>query len=143
MVKLTESFLRGTTAYTIEVAIQKGMLGQALQSVDPSIVGAMVTIVMGTIKNSLLVAAGKMKPKEMGAALVDSLVMSAGYLVAAKIGGAIVQALGWEFPGAAYLLGSMIGCSIAAVYNIGKKKLISLIQYGFQGHKFPRLLLVR
>ena len=127
-----ESFLRGTTAYTIEVAIQKGMLGQALQSVDPSIVGAMVTIVMGTIKNSLLVASGKMKPKEMGAALVDSLVMSAGYLVAAKIGGAIVQALGWEFPGAAYLLGSLIGCSIAAVYNIGKKKLISFcVDTGF------------
>ena len=42
------------------------------------------------------------------------------------------QEVGWEFPGAAYLLGSLIGCSIAAVYNIGKKKLISFcVDTGF------------
>ena len=58
--------------------------------------------------------------------------MSAGYLFAAKIGGTIAQVIGWEFPGAAYLLGSLIGCSIAAVYNIGKKKLISFcVDTGF------------
>ncbi len=85
----------------------------------------LVTIVIGTIKNSLLVAAGRMNPKEMGMAFADTVVISTGYLLAAKIGGVIVQALGWEFPGAAYLMGSLIGCTISAIYNIGKKKLIS------------------
>lgn len=127
-----ESFLRGTIAYSVEIAIKEGLLGETLKSIDPSIVGVVVTIVIGTVKNSLLVAAGRMNPKEMGIAFADTVVISTGYMLAAKIGGAIVQALGWEFPGAAYLLGSLIGCTIAAIYNISKKKLISFcVDTGF------------
>ena len=45
---------------------------------------------------------------------------------------AIAQAIAFELPGLSYLLGSMIGCSVAAVYFIGKKHLISLcVDTGF------------
>lgn len=128
-----ESFLRGTTAYAVEMSIQKGMLGETLQQIaTPTAVGIAVVIVMNTIRNSLLVAAGKKTPAKMGEELVDTVVMTAGYVAGAKIGGAIAQTLAFELPGLAYVLGSMIGCSVAAVYFIGKKRLISLcVDTGF------------
>ena len=128
-----ESFLRGTTAYAVEMSIQKGLLGETLQqAVTPTAVGVAVVVVMNTIRNSLLVAAGKKSPAKMGEELVDTVVMTTGYLVGAKIGGAIAQTVAFELPGLAYILGSMIGCSVAAVYFIGKKRLISLcVDTGF------------
>lgn len=127
-----EAFLRGSIAYGLEVAIQQGILGEAMKAVPPTVVGTMVTIVLGTIKNSILVAAGKMTKAEMGMKFVDTVVMSSGYLVGMKIGGAIAQAINPHLPGIAYAIGSLIGCSVAVVYNIGKRKLISFcIDTGF------------
>ena len=85
-----------------------------------------------TVKNSILVAAGKMSTQQMGAAFVDTVVISGGYLVGAHIGGIIGQALGFELPVVGYLLGSLIGTSFCVIYNIGKKKLISFcVDTGF------------
>lgn len=114
------------------MAIQNGMLGEKFISVNPSIIGVAVTVVFGTIKDSILVAAGKMTANEMGMHFVDTLVVSSGYLVSMKIGGAIAQALLPELPGVGYAIGSLLGCSIAVVYNIGKKKFISFcVDTGF------------
>ena len=127
-----ESFLRGSIAYGVELAIQEGLLGAAMKAVPPTVVGAMVTIVMGTIKSSILVAAGKMTPREMGVKFIDTVVISTGYLAAMKIGGIIGQALAPNLPVIGYAIGSLIGCSVAVVYNIGKKKLISFcVDTGF------------
>ncbi len=127
-----EAFLRGSIAYGVEMAIQKGLFGEALKHVSPSIVGVAVTIIFGTIKDSILVAVGKMSPKEMGMHFVDTLVVSSGYLVSMKVGGAIVQALFPELPGIGYAIGSLLGCSVAVVYNIVKKKVISFcVDTGF------------
>lgn len=58
--------------------------------------------------------------------------VSSGYLVGMKIGGAITQALCPQLPGVSYAIGSLLGCSLAVVYNIGKKKLISFcVDTGF------------
>ena len=68
----------------------------------------------------------------MGAKFVDTIVVSSGYLVGMKIGGAITQALCPQLPGVSYAIGSLLGCSLAVVYNIGKKKLISFcVDTGF------------
>lgn len=127
-----EAFLRGSIAYGVEMAIQEGMLGEALTQVNPSVVGVAVTVILGTIKDSIMVAAGKMTAKEMGEKFVDTIVVSSGYLVGMKIGGAIAQALCPQLPGISYAIGSLLGCSLAVVYNIGKKKLISFcVDTGF------------
>ena len=127
-----EGFLRGSVACYVQIMCVKGALGEAFKAADPTMVGAIVSIAMGTVKNSILVAAGKMTPKQMGAAFVDSVVVTSGYLLGTKIGGMIGQALGFEAPIVGYLLGSIVGCSLAAVYNIGKKKLISFcVDTGF------------
>ena len=120
-----EAFLRGSVAYGVQAAIQNGLLGEALKSVTPSVVGVAVSLVLGTIKNSILVAVGKMTSAEMSMQFVDTLVISSGYLVSMKIGGVIAQALFPQLPGISYAIGSLLGCSFAVVYNIGKNKLIS------------------
>ncbi len=127
-----ESFLRGSIAYGVEMAIQEGLLGEALVGINPSIVGVAVTIIYGTVKDSILVAAGKMTSKEMGIHFADTLVVSSGYLVGMKLGGIIAQALFPQLPGISYAIGSLLGCSIAVLYNIGKKKFISFcVDTGF------------
>lgn len=92
------AFLRGSIAYGVEMAIQKGMVGESLKGVNPSVVGVAVTMILGTIKDSILVAAGKMSASEMGMHFVDTLVVSSGYLVSMKIGGAVAQKLFPELP---------------------------------------------
>ena len=127
-----EAFLRGSIAFGVQTALQEGLFGEALRNANPTIVGVVVTVVLGTIKNSIQVAAGKMTAAEMGMQFVDTLVVSSGYLVSMKIGGLIAQALFPELPGIGYAIGSLLGCSLAVVYNIGKNKLISFcIDTGF------------
>lgn len=127
-----EAFLRGSIAYVVEMAIQEGLLGETFKQVNASVVGVAVTVILGTIKDSILVAAGKMTTKEMGIKFIDTIVISSGYLVSMKVGGAIAQTLCPQLPGIGYAIGSLLGCSVAVVYNIGKKKLISFcVDTGF------------
>ncbi len=120
-----EGFLRGSVACTVQIMCAEGLLGEGLKAVDPSIVGAIVAVVMGTIKNSILVAAGKMTPSQMGSELRDSLVVTSGFLIGLKIGDLIRRALGIKLSIFGYLLGTLIGCAFAVVYKIGKKEFIS------------------
>lgn len=127
-----EAFLRGSTAYVVEMMAQNGILGETVKGMNPSVVGVAVTVIFGTIKDSILVAAGQMSAEEMGMHFVDTLVVSSGYLVGMKVGGMVAQALFPQLPGIGYAIGSLLGCSISIVYNIGKKKLISFcIDTGF------------
>ena len=108
------------------------MLGEAFKSINPTLLGTVVAVVLETVKNSLLVAAGKMTPKAMGVAFADSIVVSVGFVIGTKIGGIIGQALGFQLPVIGYLIGSLVGSACAVVYNIGKRKLISFcIDSGF------------
>lgn len=127
-----ESFLRGSIAYTVEMSIQNGLFGEAIQSVSPTIVGSMVAVILGTIKNSILVATGKMTANQMGGYLMDSIIISSGYIASMELGGMIVQALCPELPMVGYAIGSLLGCSLSVAYGIGKKHLISFcVDSGF------------
>lgn len=120
-----EGFLRGSISCSVMIMCQKGVLGEAFKSADPTVVGTIAAVVLETVKNSIMVAAGKMTAREMGAAFADSVIVSTGYVVGAKIGGIIGQALGFELPVVGYMIGSLVGCAFAAVYSIGKNTLIS------------------
>lgn len=127
-----EGFIRGSVAYYVKSVCDAGVLGAAFMEVPPELLGAVVAISLQTIKNSILVASGKMTATQMGEAFADSLVVAGGYLIGAKISGAIGTVLGWEIPVLGYMLGSLIGTSCAVVYNIGKRQLISLcVETGF------------
>ncbi|WP_155829950.1 hypothetical protein [Butyrivibrio sp. AC2005] len=140
-----EGFLRGSVSCTLMIMCEKGAFGEAMKAISPTALGIAVSIVMGTVKNSILVAAGKMTAQQMGSAFVDSVIVSAGFYagmvageaimsteVGASIGAVIGQLFGFQIPVVGYLLGSLIGCAFASAYNIGKKKLISFcVDTGF------------
>ncbi|MBQ7715447.1 MAG: hypothetical protein IJT70_06230 [Clostridia bacterium] len=120
-----KGFLRGSISSALQIMCAKGSLGKAFINIDPSVLGVATTLIMQTVSNSILVAAGRMSAQQMGASFVDTVVISGGYLVSAHIAGIIGQAIGFSLPITGYLLGSLIGTSFCVVYNIGKKKLIS------------------
>ena len=127
-----EGFLRGSVASSLKIMCDAGMLGEMFKGINPIVLGTVVALVMQTVKNSILVAAGKMSTQQMGAAFVDTVVISGEYLLGIHIGGLIGQTLGFELPVVGYLLGSLIGTSFCVIYNIGKKKLISFcVDTGF------------
>ena len=131
-----EGFLRGSIACSIQIICDKGLLGQAFMHIDPTLLGSVVSIALDTAKCSILVAAGKMTPREMGDRLVDDVLITTGFIIGCRIGshigGVIVQAIGFEFPVVGYLIGSLIGCAFAACYHISKKCLISFcVDTGF------------
>lgn len=127
-----EGFLRGTVSSALLIMCEKGALGEAFKAINPMVLGTAVAIVMQTVKNSVLVAAGKMSPEQMGAAFVDTVVVSGGYLLGAHIGGIVGQAITFQIPCVGYLLGSLIGTLCCSVYHVGKKKLISFcVDTGF------------
>lgn len=127
-----EGFLRGSVSSSLLIMCESGALGEAFKGINPTVLGTVVALVMQTVKNSILVAAGKMTTQQMGAAFVDTVIVSGGYLLGAHIGGIIGQALGFELPVVGYLLGSLIGTFFCVIYNIGKKKLISFcVDTGF------------
>lgn len=146
-----EGFLRGSISCTVLIMCEKGLLGEALRHADPMMVGTVVAVVLETVKNSIKVAAGMMTAREMGSAFTDSVIVSAGYIAGAKIGGIIGQALGFELPVFGYIIGSLVGCAFAAVYNIGKNKLISFcVDTGFtcfglveQNYELPEEILAQ
>lgn len=127
-----EGFLRGSIASSLKIICDAGKLGEALIGIDATVLGAMVALVMQTVKNSILVAAGKMTVQQMGSAFVDTVIVSSGYIIGSHIGGIIGQALAPQIPILGYLLGSLVGTAFCVVYNIGKKKLISFcVDTGF------------
>ena len=127
-----QGFLRGSVASSLKIMCDTGALGEAFMGINPTALGTVVALVMQTVNNSILVAAGKMSSQQMGEAFVDTVVISGGYLVGSHIGGIIGQALGMELPVVGYLLGSLIGTSFCVVYNVSKKKLISFcVDTGF------------
>ena len=127
-----EGFLRGSVSSAIYIACEKGTFGEMFKGANPTVLGTVTAIVMETLKNSVLVAAGKMTSNQMGAAFIDSVVLSAGFVSGARIGGVIGQTLGVQLPGIGYLIGSLLGSASAVAYNIGKNKLISFcVDSGF------------
>ena len=91
-----EGFLRGSISSSLLIMCETGVLGEAFRGISPTALGTVVAVVMQTVKNSVLVASGKMSAQQMGAAFVDTVVVSSGYLFGAQIGGAIGQALGFQ-----------------------------------------------
>ena len=120
-----EGFLRGSISCSLVIACQAGKFGPAMMSASPLMIGSTVAVLLETIKNGIMVSLGKMQPREMGSAFVDSVVTTSGFVAGIHIGGAIGQALGFELPVFGYILGSLIGCAFSVTYNITKKKLIS------------------
>jgi len=112
----------------LEAAIKQGVFGQVIKNMNPSVIGAMVLIISETVKDSLLLAAGKLSPREMGIRFVDNTISTSIMLAT----GAFFQNLMPTLPIIGYLIGTLLGSAIAVVFNIGKNKFISFcVDSGF------------
>lgn len=119
------SFLRGSIAAGLVISARKGLLGSAMATINPSVIGAMVAIVLDTVANSIKLSAGQISPRQMGIAFIDSTVISVSFLGSAKLGGVIGQTIAPQLPVIGFLIGSLIGCSVSVLYNVGKNRFIS------------------
>ena len=125
----TEGFLKGSISSALTIACKSGKLGTSLTAVSPQVIGTLTVITLDTLKNSVLVAAGKMEPREMGSVLTKEVIVSS----VALAGGSVGQALVPELPVLGYMLGSLIGSVLATVVvGFGEKVLLSFcVETGF------------
>ena len=141
-----EGFLRGSIASALTIAAQAGKLGEEYKNINAGVIGAVTFIVLSTVKNSILVATGKMTSKELGVILVKEVVISGASIA----GGTIGQLLLPELPVIGYMLGSLVGSTIASgVVFAGEKLLLAFCTHsGFtcfglvdQNYELPPALL--
>ncbi len=123
-----EGFIRGSVSAAITASCKAGLLGEALKSVDPTIVGTVTVLTMNVIKNAFQVALGKKTRTQLSGELVRDMYISACSL----IGGGISQAV-IEVPVLGYMIGSFVGSIIGSfTYNIGYKAVVSFcVDSGF------------
>lgn len=116
-----EGFVRGSISAAITSACKSGLWGEAMKTVNPSIVATVTVIAMDTMKNSFYVAMGKMEGRELASELIREMFVSACSL----IGGGISQAL-IELPVVGFMLGSFVGSVIGSfAYNAGGNAILS------------------
>ncbi len=125
----SEGFVRGTVSAALTTCCKSGLLGNALKSVDPTIIGSVTVLVMDVMKNSYKVATGKMSRYEMANELIKEMFTSTCALAL----GAVGQAAFVEVPVLGFMLGSFVGSLAGAfIYQVGYKPVISFcIDTGF------------
>ena len=125
----SEGFIRGSVSAAITTACKAGLWGEAMKSVNPSVVGVITVITMDTMKNAFAVAAGKKTTRELADELVKEMFVSASSLLA----GGLVQGIMVEMPVLGFMLGSFIGSVIGSfAYSTGYSASLSFcVDTGF------------
>lgn len=123
-----EGFVRGTVSAAITIACKSGMLGEALKSVSPSIVGMATVLAMNTMKNSFKVANGTMTRSELAQELVKELIVSSTALALGTATQAFI-----EIPVVGFMIGSFVGSAIGSfAYTCGYNAVMSFcVDTGF------------
>lgn len=116
-----EGFIRGSVAAALTTSCKAGLLGSALKSVDPILIGTATVVTMNVIKNAYHVSCGRKTRNQLADELVKDMYVSACTL----IGGGVSQAL-IEVPVLGYMIGSFVGSVVGSfTYNIGYKAVLS------------------
>ena len=104
------------------------MLGEALKSVSPSIVGMATVLAMNTMKNSFKVANGTMTRSELAQELVKELIVSSTALALGTATQAFI-----EIPVVGFMIGSFVGSAIGSfAYTCGYNAVMSFcVDTGF------------
>ena len=105
-----EGFVRGTVSAAITASCKAGLCGNAMKSIDPSVVGAVTVLVMNSMKNSYQVTTGNMSRAEM----VNELIKDMFLTTCALSMGSVSQSL-IEIPVLGYMIGSFVGSIAGSV----------------------------
>jgi hypothetical protein len=137
-----EGFVRGSVSAAISISCLSGHLGNTLKNADPSIIGAVTIITMNAVKNSLMVATGKMDKHEFSDACARDMFVTTCALTMGGVGQAAIG-----IPILGYLIGSFVGSlSATFIYNAGHQTFLSFcVDSGFtffgivdQNYELPR-----
>lgn len=123
-----EGFIRGSVSAAITSACKAGLWGEALKTIDPSLVASVTVIAIDTMKNAFNVATGKIESRELARELIREMFISTCSL----IGGGISQAL-IDLPVVGFMLGSFVGSVVGSfAYNVGCNAILSFcVDTGF------------
>ena len=123
-----EGFIRGSVSAALTTVCTAGMMGEALKTVSPAVVGAVTVLAMNTIENSFQVVIGRKTPKQLGEELTRDIYISAWSL----LGGGIAQSV-IEIPMLGYMIGSFVGSVFGSLaYKVGQEAVLSFcVDTGF------------
>ncbi len=105
-----KGFLVGTATAAITYSARAGFLGEALNGLDPSLVGSIAAVSVNVITNAVRMAAGRMGAAEF----VSTIVRDVFIATCAMLGGYISQST-IKIPVFGYLLGSFVGSAIGGI----------------------------
>ena len=125
----SEGFIRGSVSAAITTACKAGLWGEAMKSVNPSVIGVITVITMNTMKNAFAVAVGKKTSRELTDELVKEMFVSASSLLM----GGLVQGIMVEMPVLGFMLGSFVGSVVGSfAYSVGYNAVLSFcVDTGF------------
>lgn len=123
-----KGFLIGAVSTAAIGFCEKGLLGEALQDANPSVVAAVAVVAVNAIFNGIQIACGKKSGREF----VDELARDSFVAACALIGGGISQHF-IEIPVFGYMVGSFVGSVVGSVaYSAGKQITVALcVESGF------------
>lgn len=124
----SEGFIKGTIAAALTTACKAGLFEQPLKTIDPSIIGAITSLAINTMKNAFFVVKGTMTRSALVNELVEEMFVTTGSLVLGSASQALIK-----IPVLGFMLGSFVGSVVGSfAYNAGYKALLSFcIDTGF------------
>lgn len=127
-----EGFVRGTVAAAITASCKAGLFGEALKSINPSVVGAITVVAMNVIKNSFDVACRKKTKAQLTEEMVRDMFVSTCSLALGTVSAATLS----EIPVLApfgFLIGSLVGSVVSSfAYSAGRKAVVAFcVESGF------------
>ena len=99
-----EGFIRGTISAAITASCKAGLCGNALKVIDSSIIGAVSTLTMNTMKNCYRVSIGEMSRRQVTSEMIEEMFITTCALTAGSISQSFI-----EIPVLGYMLGSFVG----------------------------------
>ncbi len=102
--------LRGAVAAGIVAAGRAGLLGEALKTVAPPVVGAVVAVAFGSIVDGFALANGTITPEEFGRRMTTNVIVASAGTAGAVLGQTLIPV-----PILGALIGGIVGSAIGSV----------------------------
>ena len=99
-----EGFIRGTISAAITASCKAELCGNTLKIIDPSIIGAVTTFAMNTMKNCYKVSIGEMSRRQVTSEMIEEMFITTCALIVGSISQSFI-----EIPVLGYMLGSFVG----------------------------------
>ena len=126
VIALSEGFVEGAVSRIVIEACQEGLLGEALKSASPNIVGAIVFLTIEAVIFGYSLATGEISPEDYGNLMADRIMITA---IAIPVTTAILAVLPGTklFMLAGCLAGGMIACG---GYSFAKEAILEFVDGG-------------